>query len=430
MVGGKRRRYPQYKGLPVAWLPTLPSGWEARRLKFCAQLVNAKVADAEQDFYVALENVESLTGRYLPSEVVGEPESVVSRFAVDDVLFGKLLPYLAKAWKAERAGVCSTEFFVLRGRKYAPEFLRWLCLSPGFVGQVDGSTFGSKMPRASWDDVGELPTPLPPQHEQRAIAAFLDRETARIDALIEKKRRLIELLQEKRAAVISVAVTKGLDPLASMKDSGEKWMGRVPTHWNVAALGYLATVETGATPDRDNAAFWDGDIPWIKTGEIDYRPIRGAEECITQAGLLNSSTRISPPGTLLMAMYGQGTTRGRVALLEVHAAYNQACAAIRFGPRVIGQFGRYFFIAAYDFIRDFGNETSQMNLSASIIRKFRLPVPPLDEQAAIVSKLDSETSTIEALAGRVQSAIDLLQEQRSAIISAAVTGQIDVREAA
>lgn len=269
--------------------------------------------------------------------------------------------------------------------------------------------------------------PLVPLNEQATIANFLDRETAKIDALVEEQQRLIELLKEKRQAVISHAVTKGLNPNAPMKDSDEEWLGEVPAHWQLGSLGYFATIDTGSTPDRDNPSYWGGVIPWVKTGEVNYAPIRETEECITPVGLSNSSTRLAEPGTLLMAMYGQGVTRGRVAILEVAAAYNQACAAISLGPRITPQFCRYFFMAAYEFIREFGNETSQMNLSAGLIRKIKVTAPPLEEQMKIVANLDSDMTRIASLLLHASTAIDLLAERRTALISAAVTGKIDVR---
>lgn len=286
------------------------------------------------------------------------------------------------------------------------------------------------MQNLSQDEFLRFVMPLPPKDEQTAIAAFLDRETAKIDALIAKQEKLIALLAEKRQATISHAVTRGLNPDAPMKDSGVAWLGEVPAHWSVSALSYLASLETGATPDRGEPSYWNGTIPWLKTGEINWAPICEAEEFITDAGLENSAAKIAKPGTLLMAMYGQGVTRGRVALLEIEATYNQACAAINFRSRIIPEFGRYFFMAAYDHVRDAGNETSQMNLSAGLISKIRLPVPPLDEQQAVVRFLDVETAKLDVLGAESERGITLLKERRSALIAAAVTGQIDVRNTA
>ena len=129
-----------------------------------------------------------------------------------------------------------------------------------------------------------------------------------------------------------------------------------------------------------------------------------------------------------MAMYGQGATRGRVALLAIDATYNQACAAIAFGPSMVTSFGRYFFMAAYEFVRDLGNETSQMNLSSGAIRKFTITLPPIEEQKSIVAHLDARVVVLDNLLAKAQKMVTFLREHRSALISAAVTGKIDVRD--
>ena len=263
--------------------------------------------------------------------------------------------------------------------------------------------------------------------EQQKIANFLDHETAKIDTLIEKQQQLIKLLKEKRQAVISHAVTNGLNPNAPMRDSGVEWLGEVPEHWALSSLGYYANISTGATPDRSKSQYWDGDIPWIKTGEVRYDEITEAEEHITPDGVANSAVTLSPPGTLLMAMYGQGVTRGRVALLGIPATYNQACAAITPNGKLWNEYLRHFFMAAYHAIRDGGNETSQMNLNADIVSKFKVTIPDMYEQHKIVEFLDIELQTFDALIDKAVGAIELMQERRTALISAAVTGKIDVR---
>jgi len=269
--------------------------------------------------------------------------------------------------------------------------------------------------------------PAPPVEEQKAIAAFLDHETAKIDRLIVRQERLIELLKEKRQAVISHAVTKGLNPDVPMKDSGVEWLGDVPAHWGTCALGYLANIDTGSTPDRGNPDYWNGDIPWLKTGEVNYNVILESEEHITEEGLLNSSTRLAEVGTLLMAMYGQGVTRGRVSILGIEATYNQACSAIRVGKALFNEYAFFYLMAAYTFIRETGNETSQMNLSAEIIGKIKMAIPPADEQQEIVSYLREKLPALDLLAEKAKNSIALAKEHRTALISAAVTGKIDVR---
>lgn len=418
--------YPRYMDSGVEWLGPVPSHWSVHRLKTKLFLLTEKAT--ERNYPIALENIESGSGKFLPTEGEFEGEGVA--FDAGDILFGKLRPYLAKVYLTECAGEAVGDFHVLRPAKtMVGRFVQFQILTRAFIDVVDGSTFGSKMPRASWESLGNMPLAVPPVEEQTAIAAFLDRETGKIDALIAEQEKLLALLAEKRQATISHAVTRGLNPDAPMKDSGVAWLGEVPAHWGVGALGYLCSIETGATPDRGEPRYWNGSIPWLKTGEINWAPISAAEEFISEDGLANSAAKLAKPGTLLMAMYGQGVTRGRVALLEIEAAYNQACAAMLFGPRILPSFARYFFMAAYDHVRDSGNETSQMNLSAGLIAKFKLTIPPVDEQTDIVRMLDAEITKVDSLNTEAERAIGLLKERRSALIAATVTGKIDVRNA-
>jgi type I restriction enzyme S subunit len=286
---------------------------------------------------------------------------------------------------------------------------------------------GTTIFNLSLNSIRQLVVCMPIASEQTQIANFLDHETAKIDTLIDKQQQLIQLLKEKRQAVINHAVTKGLHPDATMKDSGVEWLGEVPEHWGVSCLSYYAVLNTGATPDRSNSQYWIGDIPWIKTGEVNYDIINEVEESISVDALRHTSVRISPPGTLLMAMYGQGVTRGRVAILGISATYNQACVAISPTSKLWNEYLRYYFIAGYHAIRDGGNETSQMNLNADIVSKFKVLVPSIDEQHKIVGYLESKLPSFDCLLDKAESAIKLMQERRTALISAAVTGKIDVR---
>ncbi|HHF3085179.1 TPA: restriction endonuclease subunit S [Vibrio diabolicus] len=320
--------------------------------------------------------------------------------------------------------------FVVRPLRdnFLTKFYFWLLQSRVFTDFVNYNKTGSTIVHLYQDTFVNFAYASPDICEQTQIANFLDHETAKIDTLIEKQQQLIKLLKEKRQAVISHAVTKGLNPQAPMKGSGVEWLGEVPEHWGVSSLGYYASLNTGATPDRSNSSYWEGDIPWIKTGEVKYETIYKTEESISKLAVKQTSVQLSPPGTLLMAMYGQGVTRGRVAILGVHATYNQACVAITPNSYLFNEYLKVFFIAGYHAIRDGGNETSQMNLNADIVRKFKVTVPPIDEQKEIVSFLEAELPRFDALLENADKAIKLMQERRTALISAAVTGKIDVRE--
>ena len=193
----------------VEWLGDIPFDWECVRLKFASELSGGKVAPSNEERYVGLENVQSNSGKFIATEEV-IPEGISNVFSRGDVLFGKLRPYLAKSWLADFSGICSSEFLVMTSRKIDSKFLHYFTLTEEFIKQVDSSTYGSKMPRASWDYIGLLNIPIP-SHESEKVAAFLDHETAKIDTLIEKQQRLIELAKERRTALISAAVTGKID---------------------------------------------------------------------------------------------------------------------------------------------------------------------------------------------------------------------------
>ncbi|EAJ7018412.1 restriction endonuclease subunit S [Campylobacter upsaliensis] len=193
----------EFKNSGIAYLGLIPHHWEVKKLKYLATLRNQKSNDS--DFKVGLENIESQTGKYISTnEVVFEDSGIY--FYKNDILFGKLRPYLAKVFLADREGVCVSEFLVLTPKKQCGNFLKFLMLSPLFISVVDGSTYGSKMPRASWEFIGNLKIPLPPLHEQKEIAAFLDSKVAQIDSVIEKTKKQIELVKEYKNTLINEAV--------------------------------------------------------------------------------------------------------------------------------------------------------------------------------------------------------------------------------
>ena len=244
---GKWPIYPAYKPSGIDWLGEVPEHWEVKRLKFLSELINEKIeidGGCDQP-YIGMEHVESWTGKLFPLDDDFIPTGISNSFRPRDVLFGKLRPYLAKATVVDFEGLCSSELMVLRSPSMDRRFLLYTLLSHGFIELVDSSTYGVKMPRASWEFIGSMRNPLPPLPEQHTIATFLEERTARIDALIEAKRELLALLKEKRQALITHAVTKGLDPDAKMKPSGVEWLGEVPEHWIVKSLKFAIMFQRG-----------------------------------------------------------------------------------------------------------------------------------------------------------------------------------------
>ena len=189
-----------------ALIASIISGYSTQRLKYVVQLRRSRIYRSGDSLYVGLENIEPRTGKLL-NNLLASTSSLTNTFERNDVLFGKLRPYLAKAWVAEFRGRCSSELLVMEPVRIDPGFLRYVCLGSEFVDTVDASTFGSKMPRADWDFIGNVAVPVPERSEQRAVCNYLDRETARLDTLVTETSGLLELLSEKRSALIAAVIT-------------------------------------------------------------------------------------------------------------------------------------------------------------------------------------------------------------------------------
>ncbi|MCY2953507.1 MAG: restriction endonuclease subunit S, partial [Planctomycetota bacterium] len=357
-------------------------------------------------------------------------EGVANSFQPDDVLFGKLRPYLAKVLHARGAGVCTSELLVLRSRDLLSRFLFYYLLNRGFIEVVDGSTFGSKMPRADWQFIGNLPAMIPPPDEQCAIAAFLDRETAKIDGLVEKKRRLIELLKEKRTALISRAVTKGLNPAAPMKPSGIDWLGDVPRHWDIVAYKRVCTRVDVGIAEAATHAYCDDGIPIIrstnvKPNRLDTSDILRIERWFAES---NRSKTLRAGDLVTIRTGYPGTT----AVVPQELDGCQCFTLVMSSPKQTAHGPFFSWVLnshpgeSYFQMESWGS--AQANISVPIVQFMQVPRPPITEQIAISEYLELETRKLDSLSAKVESVIGRLNEYRSALISAAVTGKIDVRE--
>jgi type I restriction enzyme, S subunit len=416
-------------------LGEVPEGWEVKRLKHNTRLLTQKTD--RRDHPVGLENIEGWSGRYLPTETTFEGDGIA--FDTGDILFGKLRPYLAKAYLAKSAGEAVGDFHVMRpipgidGR-----FVQYQILNREFIAIVDGSTFGAKMPRASWDFVGGMKVTSPPLPEQIAIAEFLDRETGKIDELVAEQRRLMELLKEKRQAVISHAVTKGLNPHAPMKPSGIEWLGDVPEHWEVSALKFhLSTINGFGFSSSD---FCDDGIPLIRAGNIKNKSLTQPEIFLRKDVIDKYPRVILASGDIVISMVESDpviveSAVGQVGIVPeslTGAVPNQNVVILREVHEIsVKRFWFYTLCsAAYRTHLDvFSHKlANQSIISSSLLVCAKITCPKLEEQQNIVDFLDAQTCEFDTLTAEAQRAIDLLQERRTALISAAVTGQIDIRQ--
>lgn len=427
MIAGKYQAYPEYKNSGVEWLGKIPTHWNCVRLKYVATLKGIKLNPETTLRYVGMENIESKNGKYLAREEQ-KPEGLSTSFDKEDVLFGKLRPYLAKSWLAEFSGICSSEFLVLKSVKVYPKFLNYYTLVDEFINQVDSSTYGSKMPRASWDFISLMGISVPPHKESRVIANFLDHETAKIDTLIEKQKTLIKLLKEKRQAVISHAVTKGLNPDAPMKDSGVEWLGKVPEHWMVSRISLLfkessarATCETELHYPVLSVSIHHGiSDKELNENDLDRKVVRSEDKSLYKVVHNNDLTY-----NMMRAWqggFGASKISGLISpayvvckpRLEIDSYYFELTLRT---PNAVTELKRYS-----RGITDF-----RLRLYWDEFKNICVPVPPNNEVEDILIKVQEISDNFNHLVSVVEKQIDLLKERRTALISAAVTGKIDVR---
>ena len=276
--------------------------------------------------------------------------------------------------------------------------------------------------------LGSIQCPRPSSEEQTQIAAFLDHETAKIDRLIEKQHALISLLKEKRQAVISHAVTKGLNPHAPLKNSGIEWLGQVPAHWKVSKFGYISSVVRGGSPrPAGDPTLFNGDYsPWVTVAEItkdDEVYLTQTETFLTKKG--SDQCRIFASGTLLLS--NSGATLGVPKILKIDANANDG--VVGFEKLTLNHEYAYHYLSTLtDDIRERVKQGSgQPNLNTDIVKTIAVPIPPDAEVEKIVEEIGRLRQRFTDLMNQATAGISLLQERRTALISAAVTGKIDVR---
>jgi len=435
MMTKKWQPYPTYKDSGVEWLGAIPEHWEVKRLKFNAPYSNTRFSNKPDNLtYIGLENIESGTGRLLINEPIENVDSTVSYFNKGDILFGKLRPYLAKVIIAPFNGVSTSELICFQPTdSYNNLYFFYLLLSSNFIHSVNALTYGTKMPRVNPDQIANFLLSVPPLPEQQKIAEFLDQETSKIDKLITKKERLIELLKEKRTALISHAVTKGLNPDVPMKDSGVEWLGEIPEHWKVNKFLRLAFFQEG--PGLRNWQFTDDGIKVICVTNITDKGIifDNYSKFIDQEDYCKNYKHFTVNfGDLLLS--SSGNSWGKVAEYLEKETVILNTSTIRINQSSKGEYYKIFikWILQSDAAREqlvlLMTGSCQPNFGPSHLAKLLVPVPPLPEQEKIAQFLDRETSKIDNLITKTRTSIDHLKEYRTALISAAVTGKIDVRE--
>ena len=448
MPGPRRfKPYPAYKDSGVEWLGGIPAHWEVKPFKALLARNDSGVwgEDFADDGVVVLRSTEQtvdgrwriedparrrLTAREASESRLEVGDLVTTKSSGSDLHIGKT----AIVDESVAALKCSFSNFMQRLRVATPQEPRhyWYLLNCPVAREqlVFLSSTTTGLGNLNGSILGAIRIPVAPDDEQRAIAAFLDRETARNDALVAKKERLIELLQEKRTALITRAVTKGLDPTVPMKDSGVEWLGEIPAGWTAKRLKFVAAypIKNGI---GEAGAYDDPEWPrYVRITDI-AGPRELRED--TFKSLPPELAREAPfeVGDLLLAAVG--ATFGK-SYLHIRDC-GPVCFAgymVRFSPgrKVEPSFAAYWTESAayWALVQSRVVQATIQNFSAAKYKDLALPLPSVPEQRAIAGFLDRETARIDALVAKVREAIERLKELRTALISAAVTGKIDVRE--
>jgi type I restriction enzyme, S subunit len=438
-------RYPKYKASGVEWLGEVPEHWGISRLGF-ESWVRARLGwkGLKSEEYVddgfaflSTPNIKGLSIDFENVNFISQErfdESPEIKVREGDVLLakdGSTLGTVNVIRQLPRPTTVNSSIAVITPNSSLNGVFLYYLLASSYMKQTIQRTKGGMgVPHLFQADLNKFYLPLPPLPEQTAIAAFLDRETGKIDALVAEQRRLMELLKEKRQAVISHAVTRGLNPAAPLKDSGIDWLGQVPAHWEVGPLKRYWSV---TDCKHVTAEFVEEGIPLASIREVQSRWVALENaKCTTEHfyELLIEGERCPKAGDLI---FSRNATVGEVA--QVHAnhprfAMGQDVVLLRKLSQSYSSDYLQHVIRSPIIIQQLANlmiGSTFKRINVEEIRSFVVPMPPENEQAGIAAYLEKELASFDALTAEAQRAIDLLQERRTALISAAVTGQIDVR---
>lgn len=393
------------------------------RLRHHARLIRGNVT-TDGGFQVALESMVGGVGRLDESAQIEYKSGVP--FTPGDVLFGKLRPYLAKVWLADRAGVAIGDIHVYRPREGVfPAFLKYVILDSEFIRRVDATAYGAKMPRADWEAIREIEVHFPPLDQQRAIADFLDRETAQIDAMIEAQQVLVSHLQQRRERTISEAVSFGLDG-APLVSSGIPWLGDCPAHWEVLPFKQVGRATIGLTyaPEDivDDPA--DGSLVLragnIQAGRLDF------EDSLYVSTSVPPSKRCRESDLLICSRNGSARLIGKSALIDGPAVGQTWGAFMTVFRSPVNDY-LYWIMNSSLFTRQLGLfATSTINqLTTGMLHNMRFALPPRAEQIRIMERITSDVGQVDRVLHEATRTVDLLRKRREALITAAVTGRID-----
>lgn len=415
----KYQKYAEYKDSGVEWLGVVPTIWKIGALRW-------KISIASGEGISSLEvEKEQDSSAHIPiiggNGVMGFSKRVNSVHAIAigrvGALCGNVHLINYPSWISDNALKIST------WNDFIDSFLVYLLKSA----KLNDLASKTAQPLITGEQIKSLKVVIPSIEEQKQIANFLDHETAQIDSLIAKQEKLIELLKEKRQAVISHAVTKGLNPHVAMKDSDVEWLGKVPEHWNVLPIKYLTKyVGTGGTPKNQSSFAEVPEINWFTPGDFsgDLK-IVDSSKYVTFSSVEDGDSKLYEGKSVLMI--GIGATLGKVAISDRDFSCNQQINVLTCNKLINPEFLTFSLMSQLEQIKQLSNSSTIGIINQEKTKQISISVPSVEEQNKIIHFIMGNIEKFNTLINKAESAIQLMQERRTALISSAVTGKIDVR---
>ena len=403
------------------WVREIPSDWFEKKLRYLVKLRGEKSVTTDYKKYVGLENIMSQTGQYVQTGIeVDLTENLT--FEVGDILFGKLRPYLRKYWRAEFSGTASSEFVIIKGSSLNLNFLFWAIQSDSFINDVDSSTYGSKMPRASWEYMKNIKLPFPESiEEQTQIADFLDKKVTQLDKIKSLLEEQIKTLEDYRKSLIYETVTKGLDKTVPLKDSGVDWIGQIPEGWGVKPIKYCSRFQRGFGFPVELQGNDDGEIPFYKVSDLrgNSDEISISKNYVDLQTAKQNAWVIVPSGAIIAPVIGAALLNNNRKISTVPFISDNNTLAII--PNNKNKYFYYLF-KVID-MNWFNNSSTIPAVNISKLANQIVPTPKEEEQKQIADFLEVQIIKIDKLIEIKQKQINNINQQRQTLIYDVVTGK-------
>ncbi len=410
----------------VEWIGEIPADWKLSKIGSVYDERNEKVSDkdfaplsvAKQGIVPQLETAAKTDN--------GDNRKLIRK---DDFVINSRSDRRGSCGISEYEGSCSLINTVLKPQtNMCNRYYGFVFKSDGFADEYYrwGHGIVDDLWSTKWIDMKSIYIPAPDITEQERIADYLDAKCSKIDGIIEKQQAIIEKLREFKLAKITEIVTRGLEKRVELKEINVEWVGQIPKSWKLCHIGMLAEIGSGGTPDRKKRDYWDGEIPWMASGEINYEYVYDTVEKITELGMNNSNTKILPINTVMLGLIGQGKTKGMTAILKIESTCNQNLAYLIPNKELLHyEYLFYCFKAMYIYMRGIVGE-SQAGIYQGFLKKQYIPLPPIDTQIKISELLNSICSKVNRSIQNREQIIEELNEYKKSLIYEVVTGKKEV----